>query len=283
MEENLLNELAVDPSISIRSLALQNNATKSTIGRVIKEQLLHPYHLQKVQALSPVDFPARLQFSQWFVQNHQQNPRFHQSILYTDEAGFGRNLVFNCHNSHFWADENPHATIATRHQRQFHINIWAGIIGSHLLGPIVLPPRLNGQLYHEFLLEQLPLILEDVDLQTRLNMWFMHDGAPPHFSLMAREHLNNAYPNRWIGRGGPIPWPPRSPDLNPLDFFLWGHLKSLVYATPVETREELQERIIHHSNGIKRNHEMLWRVQQSTIRRALACIREEGAHIEHSL
>jgi len=34
---------------------------------------------------------------------------------------------------------------------------------------------------------------------------------------------------RWIGRGGPIPWPPRSPDLNSLDFFFWGYLKETVY------------------------------------------------------
>jgi hypothetical protein len=34
--------------------------------------------------------------------------------------------------------------------------------------------------------------------------------------------LNRMYPNRWIGRGGLRYWTPRSPDLNPLDFFLWG-------------------------------------------------------------
>ncbi|EFN79901.1 hypothetical protein EAI_14953, partial [Harpegnathos saltator] len=44
-------------------------------------------------------------------------------------------------------------------------------------------------------------------------MCFMHDGAPAHFSRIAREYLNNNYINRWIGRGGPIAWPARSPDL----------------------------------------------------------------------
>ena len=51
-------------------------------------------------------------------------------------------------------------------------------------------------------------------------MWYQHDGAPAHFSIAARQVLNDKYPNRWIGRGGPVPWPPRSPDLTPLDFFL---------------------------------------------------------------
>ncbi|KOC67790.1 hypothetical protein WH47_11191 [Habropoda laboriosa] len=60
----------------------------------------------------------------------------------------------------------------------------------------------------------------------------MHDGA--HFSRLAR--LIN-------GRGGRINWPARSPDLNPLDFYLWGHLKSLVCNTPVNNIEELRYRI----------------------------------------
>ncbi|EFN69121.1 hypothetical protein EAG_14837, partial [Camponotus floridanus] len=55
---------------------------------------------------------------------------------------------------------------------------------------------------------------------------FMHDGAPPHYTGIVREYLTNNFGNKWIGRGGPIPWPARSPDLNPLDFFFWGHLKT---------------------------------------------------------
>ncbi|EZA53536.1 hypothetical protein X777_07004, partial [Ooceraea biroi] len=45
----------------------------------------------------------------------------------------------------------------------------------------------------------------------------------------ARNILNEPFPDRWIGRGGRISWPARSPDLTPLDFFLWGHLKNEVY------------------------------------------------------
>ena len=50
-----------------------------------------------------------------------------------------------------------------------------------------------------------------------------------HFNRMARQFLNQHFANKWIGRGGPIAWPARSPDLNPLDFHLSGHLKCLLY------------------------------------------------------
>lgn len=51
-------------------------------------------------------------------------------------------------------------------------------------------------------------------------MWYQHDGAPAHFDGEVRRHLNLIYPGRWIGRGGPVNWPARSPDLNPLDFLV---------------------------------------------------------------
>ena len=75
-------------------------------------------------------------------------------------------------------------------------------------------------------------------------MWYQHDGALAHFSIAARQVLNDKYPNRWIGRGGPVPWPPRSPDLTPLDFFIWGPMKSLVYDTSGESEQSLIARIV---------------------------------------
>ncbi|KOC70312.1 hypothetical protein WH47_02815 [Habropoda laboriosa] len=47
--------------------------------------------------------------------------------------------------------------------------------------------------------------------------------------------LNENFQNKWIGRGGPVSWPPRSPDFSSCDFFLWGYLKQIFYCTPVES------------------------------------------------
>jgi len=35
-------------------------------------------------------------------------------------------------------------------------------------------------------------------------MYFQHDGAPPHYTRRVREYLNASFPNRWLGRGGPV-------------------------------------------------------------------------------
>jgi hypothetical protein len=105
--------------------------------------------------------------------------------------------------------------------------------------PACFAHRFTGNHYREFLLHDLPKLLEDVPLAVRARMWYMHDGAPAHFSCAEWDVLNNTYHGRWIGRGGPTAWPPRSPDLNLRDFYLWGQLKSLVYAAPVDNEDAL--------------------------------------------
>ena len=71
-------------------------------------------------------------------------------------------------------------------------------------------------------------------------MCYQHDGAPPHFSQVVRQYLNHNFPNRRIGRGGAQNWPPWSPDLNPLDYHVWGYMKATVYAQKANTTELLQ-------------------------------------------
>jgi hypothetical protein len=49
---------------------------------------------------------------------------------------------------------------------------------------------------------------------------------------------NSTLSNRWIGRAGAtdeewLKWPPRSPDLTPCDFFLWGYVKEQVFVPPL--------------------------------------------------
>jgi hypothetical protein len=72
---------------------------------------------------------------------------------------------------------------------------------------------------------------------------FQQDVAPPHLGLCVSDFLNEQFPDRWTGRDGPIPWPPRSPDITPLDFFLWGYVRDIVYRTKVRNIDDLKHRI----------------------------------------
>ena len=70
---------------------------------------------------------------------------------------------------------------------------------------------------------------------------FQQDGAPPQFSRHVRGFLNQHYQG-WIGHAGTIAWPSRSPDLTPRDFYLWSHIKSIVYSEEIASCEQLKEK-----------------------------------------
>jgi hypothetical protein len=66
---------------------------------------------------------------------------------------------------------------------------------------------------------------------------FQQNGAPPHFHKEVADVLGLylKFSEKWIGRGEPITWPPRSPDLTSLDFFVWRYIKDDVYVAPLAT------------------------------------------------
>ena len=108
-------------------------------------------------------------------------------------------------------------------------------------------------------------------------LFFQQDGATSHTARVCMNILNDVFPNRVISRNGAIPWPPRSPDLTPCDFFLWGYLKSKVYEERPRTIEELKARI---SLEIKRVPQRMLRAVMDNFRNRLQeCINREGHHL----
>ncbi|KAJ4451322.1 hypothetical protein ANN_02784 [Periplaneta americana] len=103
VQEEILEAVNMTPSISTRRVALQVNVPHTTVWRLLKAYQLYPYHLQRVQALSPADYPARFRFCQWFLQQCGVNPNSPALVLFTDEAQFTRDGITNFHNQHVWA------------------------------------------------------------------------------------------------------------------------------------------------------------------------------------
>jgi hypothetical protein len=128
--------------------------------------------------------------------------------------------------------------------------------------------------------EALPVLLGDVALATK-HMWYQHDGAPQHYRRRVRYLINEKFHGQWIGRRGPINWPPRSPDLNPIDFFLWGHLMENVYLVPAIGPEDTIARL-HVVVGTV-DDGMLQNVLESIVLRVNKCIEIGGRLFDHLL
>jgi len=163
------------------------------------------------------------------------------------------------------------------------VNVWCGVPGNKLIGPFVFDNNLTGNTYEAFLRNELPGLLEDIPLMIRSQMYFQHDGAPLHYTQHVRDYLNESFPNRWLGLGGPVAWPPRSPDLTPLEYYLWGQMKTLVYKTKVDSRAALRSRVFGATEHIHNHPDIIASATQSLLMRAENCIAAGRGHFEQLL
>ena len=125
----------------------------------------------------------------------------------------------------------------------------------------------------------IPELEEPYDLD---DVIWMQDGAPAHYATSVQNFLNEKF-STWIGRRGRVKWPPRSPDLTPCDFALWGTIKENVYHTRPTNLEELKERIRNQFTHLRNNPDLLQRISRSVYGRCRMCIEEQGSHFEHLL
>ncbi|XP_023726483.1 uncharacterized protein LOC111874840 [Cryptotermes secundus] len=173
------------------------------------------------------DFDRRLEFAELMLTKFQENPDLIRNIVWIDEAKFHTSGSVNRYNSVFWRPENPSATIEYVFQSP-GVMVWGGVTYKGLISPFFLEGCVSGETY-------LKLLRESVipELQRRENfdeLLWQQDGAPTHFANNVRAFLHQVFPQRWIGRRGPVVWPARSPDITPPDFFLWGLLRTLKYS-----------------------------------------------------
>lgn len=280
-DDVVLNMVQREPEISLRNIERRIGVNKSSAQRILKRHKYHAYHIQRLQTLLPTDYAPRVEFCRQMLQKLEENENFFNEVMWSDESTCRRDGYLNLHNIHSWQIENPHEGREDRSQHQFKINLWTGIFNGQIIGPVELPAILNGRNYLQFLQNDLPVLLEDTPLALRQRMWYQQDGCPAHFARDVRDHLSQTFPRRWIGRLGPVLWPPRSPDLNPLDFFYWGCLKDKVYSEPIRSQDELRRRVFQAARDISEIN--LRKLTRNFRRRCQACIRVGGKQFEHLL
>ncbi|CAI6345148.1 unnamed protein product [Macrosiphum euphorbiae] len=90
--------------------------------------------------------------------------------------------------------------------------------------------------------------------------------------------LQKMFPGRLISLRENITWPPRSPDLSPCDYFLWGYLKAEVFKHRPRTIEELKVAIRQEISAIPLD--MLARVMDNFRERLYMCVARQGNHLD---
>ncbi|GFV21598.1 uncharacterized protein TNCV_5121851 [Trichonephila clavipes] len=196
-------------------------------------------------AIHQNDHQARRRFVEWAQNEIAVVPDFHKRILFSDEAHFWLNGYVNKQNFRIWSEANPQVYVETPlHPEKLIVwcALWAGgIIGLYFFkndeGHNV---TVNGDRYRAMITNFFIPELNNHDVQ---ELWFQQDGATCHTARATIDLLKDTFGDRLISRFGPVNWPPISCDLTPLDYFLWGYVKSLVYADKPQTLDHLEDNI----------------------------------------
>ena len=237
---------------------------------------MKPYIPRLIHGPLEDDPDRRSQFCEHFVSLCEDNTTFLNQIVWTDEAAFKLLGYVNRHNCIYWSDQYPHFTIATE-LNQSEIIVWAGILFAGIVGPVFFEGTVSGEKYLEKLkIAIVPALKERPDFNS---LYFQQDGAPPHFATAVRNFLDETFPDKWIGRRGPIEFPPRSPDLTPMDFCVWGIIKELVYSRKPRSVEDLRQFVINALANF--DHDLCTSVCRSVLSRCRGCIEAEGLQFEH--
>ena len=188
-----------------------------------------------IHGLLEDDSDRRLQFCEQFVSLCENKPTFLDEIVWTDEATF-KLSGHNRHNCVHWSDRN-HFTIMSE-LNQPGITVWAGISSAGIMSPEFFERTATGDSYLNKLKTVIvPALKQRPDFN---NLNFQQDGAPPYFATAVWNFLNETVPDKWISRRGPIEFPPRFPDISPMDFCVWGVIKDSVYSRKPRSVENLR-------------------------------------------
>jgi hypothetical protein len=182
-----------------------------------------------VQALSWGDKEKRHEVCVAMLEKMKNAHDYLNKIVFGDKATSHLSGKVNRHNVRIWGTENPHETV--EHMQDLpNLNFLCAVSSVKVYGPFCFAePAVTG----------MPQLQQDMDR----DFTFQQDGSPPHLHREVTSYVNRTVLT-WTGRGGKIAWPPRSPDLSPLDFSIWGYLKDKVFVLPLPASlEELRARM----------------------------------------
>jgi hypothetical protein len=274
--EQILDE---EPLNSVRNVARAASLSKYQAHRIMRDILgFKPYMMRSTQLLYDEDKDLRVEMAEKLIPI-LRDPSNEGFIFFSDESTFYLSGLVNKHNCRFWSSSNQFVTVEEA-MNSAKVNVWCAMSSKQIIGPFFFDhDTVNKDDYLNMLKSFFHPIIRRQKLDKKI--YFQQDGAPIHFSKEVRAWLDEQFCERWVGRGGSISWAPRSPDLTPLDFYLWGYIKTSIYTTPVNDIDDLKERITDEIKNIKQ--ETLNKVFGTIVKRMELCIDVAGDSFEKYL
>ena len=267
---------------SVREATRELDLAFGTVWTILRKDLhWRPYRFKRVQKLSPQNMEARVDFCQWVLAKEEG---WERSVIFSDEKFFVLRQAPNRQNDHCWAPFDPQEEVESNVRFGEKVMAWSALVDDSVLRIRWMdephrPRTITAESYLSMLTDE---VWPEVRYRVGRNgWWWMQDGASVHCTDEVLNFLNAKFQNRVISRRGENPWPPYSPDLNPLDFFFWGYAMAEVFRQKPATIPELKQ--IVEDLAAELSGEIIANVMANFRRRCEACVRADGAAFEYFL
>lgn len=261
---------------SARRLAKSLGVSRETMRRLLQDDLnLRAYRITTQPKLTEDHKKRRVSFAYWV--RKELRKRDHGQILFTDEKYFSLEGVFNRQNERVYAvsreDADQQGGINQTSKYPKRIMIWLGASKNGLTSPIIFQP--GETLSHEnYINVVLPHARVEGERLLGTDFIYQQDNATPHVHRKSltwcAENFSNFIDNER--------WPPNSPDLNVLDYYVWDAVTTNMQWDKVNDYHSLTEEI---KRGIRRVPlEDVCRSVQSWSKRILTILKTKGEYIK---
>ena len=269
-------------SKSTREIAKEIGIAQSSVINIAKKDLaLHCYKRTPAQVLSADTKRKRLDRSKLLLR--RLTVAKSKRVFYTDEKVFYIDPPINSQNNRLWSSGRKSTVpvnrlLVQRAKFSQRLMVSAGVCygGKGRLHFVPDGTKINANYYCN---ELLPLLVDDCSTILHDDFVFQQDGAPSHTARHTQEWLAVNCPD-FVEKDQ---WPPNSPDLNPLDFCVWGMmLESYAKHKPKpSTKAELKEVLQFIWNSLSQD--CIDKAVLGVRKRLRACVGVEGGHFEHAL
>jgi len=270
-------------SKSPREIARETGVSHTSVRRIIKKDLnLKTFRRREVQLLSNSDKKKRLSACRRL--KVRMTPDKVAQTWFSDEKLFTVQTPTNTQNDRIYAavsrkrDVPPERLLKGR--KHFSQSVMVSVaVSKHGKTSLVFVDRgakVNSSYYCDYVLSGNGL-LRDIRRLSGNHFIFQQDGAPAHRSKQTVGFLTANVPEFLE----PENWPPNSPDLNPVDYSIWGALQQLVYRQKIRNLDHLKEVLASCWEQI--GQELIDKAIDQWLDRISLVIRAKGGHIEQCL
>lgn len=206
---------------SARKMAAELNISRESVRRILRKDLdMKAFKKRKIHGLTEATKQKRKQRSKLLLSWHADS-----EIFFSDEKLFVLQAPHHTQNDRLWgvsiSDIPKHKRNVPRYQNSSSVMVWGAISRKGKLPLVFIDKgvKINAKYYLEEVLQK-RLIPAVQQMYGTEYYCFQQDGAPAHTANLVQkwceENLTDYIPKN--------EWPPSSPDLNPLDFCIWGYM-----------------------------------------------------------